>query len=51
MDFFDLFGDVLFYPLTVPVDIVDNPLLLSCTCVLIGLSVAGTFLKIYHAFF
>ena len=48
MEFFELFGDVLLYPLD-PTNLVleDNPLVLSCLTVLIGMAVVGMIRGVY----
>lgn len=49
IDFLDLLFDVMFYPLD-PANLAlqDNPLVLSCLAVLIGLAVMNLFGRICH---
>lgn len=48
IEFLDLFIDVFFYPLD-PLNLVleDNPLVLICLVVLIGMSIIGLFRRCY----
>lgn len=48
MEFFELFADVLLYPLD-PANLVleDNPLVLSCLAVLVGMSIFGVLRCVY----
>ncbi len=52
MEFLDFLFDVMFYPLD-PVNLVleENPLVLSCLTILIGMSIAGILMRCFHVFF
>lgn len=49
MEFLDLLFDVMFYPLD-PANLVldENPLVLSCLVILIGLAVVHIFWRVYY---
>lgn len=52
MEFLDLLFDIFFYPLD-PANLIleENPLVLSCLAVLVGMSVFGVFRRCYAALF
>lgn len=48
-EFLDVFGEVLFFPVNpAGLDLAENPLILSCLAVLIGLAVLRTVKGVFY---
>lgn len=50
MEFFELFGDILLFPLNSGIGLEDDPLVLSCCCILIGMAVVGITRRCLYGF-